>query len=1414
MAIHTNAQSLDQNFTMSITPKVAMDINEVNELVDISSPTSGNITITTPESNKDFIASQSIKLNPGAKLTPNVVLKINDVNNINSNVFRSITYYDGLGRPIQAIDIGQSPNNKDLVQHYEYDQFGRTEKTYLPIPANQNTGNLMSNAVLETNAYYRNKYGDTNPFAQQRFDDSPLSRVLESANPGNDWELSYEYDTDHTVKYGYDTNRENEVKRYDLNPDGSFNVSYYPANVLMKSITKNENWQPEDGALNTSEVFTDKNGRTIAQIYYSGEGANIEKLVTQHVYDDEGKLIYILTPKATPRTYGEMNQPNRFNWSYTKFLPDTFPGGGGGSSTVYIENGVLKLSASAGFNASPLKTGKIAFIHENLPDMDLGHIVPNAGYSNNYTAYLKDGYLCVRYNAYPASVTLLGFSFEVPVGNLTIPTDQEIIDNLAFQFEYDEFNRQVAKKTPGKEWEYVVYDQLDNPILIQDANLKSDNLWLFTKHDAFGRVIYSGKYASSKSREALQLEVDNFINGSSNLPNVEERISGTSSIAGVNISYSNNAFPKTGITEILAVNYYDDYSFIDPDKPATPSTIEGQVVNNKTRGLPTGSWTKTLEENSWSKSYTYYDQKGRSIKIYEKNHLGGSTTTNSKLDFRGKIEKASTIHKRTVNATTLSIVDRFEYDDSERIEASYQKINNQPEERISKFEYDEIGNIQNKSLGGLATASNGLQKLTYKYNIRGWLKELNDVDNIGNNLFAFKLNYNDPIEGTNTEAHNLFNGNITQSIWRSKLDNTKKSYAYTYDKLNRLTNANYLRGNTLIRDTNNAFEVHNIKYDLNGNITYLDRNGQSGNMDQLSYSYGPLGTNQVTSITDNANKTVGFIDGNTNVDDYSYDDNGNMIKDLNKNITEIIYNHLDLIKKVTFNDGKSISFIYDASGRKLSKIFNSGSNSYRTDYLGGFQYQQNQLQFFPMDEGYVYKDASGTYKHMYIISDHLGNNRVTYSDTNNDGTISSAELLSNTDYYPMGLIQEGEFNSAVTTAFKYKYQAKELQEDNNIDLYDFGSRMYDPTVGRWFNTDPQNQFGSPYLAMGNNHISMIDPNGEYASETIIIAGIVAATIIGGTYAAIATASNGGDFYQSLGAGIQGATVSGVSATVGAATGGAVTSTGIAYAGTLAAGASALASTTSTNLMTGKGFFEGSEGDVIGSMAGAYIGGGIGAFTGGAISGGIRKGSDGGNFGEIASSAGLSGAISLASYEVVEELNYQEYKNGPREFGNLTRSGYRKFSRAGQRSFARNRESGGYFLEDGNVSDIKWGGKRDVNLGPRPDNTRSRFHFHVANHASPHPSLISNEPNDITNFQDGFVISFNNEAYFVSAVDKVRIANKYRISGNEFDTGLYGLSFNRKIQLQYGLNIAAEIESFYHNVNRNSITLKLWEEKYY
>jgi hypothetical protein len=57
------------------------------------------------------------------------------------------------------------------------------------------------------------------------------------------------------------------------------------------------------------------------------------------------------------------------------------------------------------------------------------------------------------------------------------------------------------------------------------------------------------------------------------------------------------------------------------------------------------------------------------------------------------------------------------------------------------------------------------------------------------------------------------------------------------------------------------------------------------------------------------------------VDELSYDKNGNVIKDLDRDIVTIRYNVLNLPDTVQFKNGNQIRNLYDARGKKLKSEY-------------------------------------------------------------------------------------------------------------------------------------------------------------------------------------------------------------------------------------------------------------------------------------------------------------------------------------------------------------------------------------------------------------------------------------------------------------------------------------------------------------
>lgn len=702
--------------------------------------------------------------------------------------------------------------------------------------------------------------------------------------------------------------------------------------------------------------------------------------------------------------------------------------------------------------------------------------------------------------------------------------DDVILDNLCYQYKFDERNRLVEKKLPGKGWEQLVYNKNGKIVLFRDANLKAgspvfseNEAWIFTKYDKFGRISYTGISRDISSRKDIQNYLDN-----QNI-NYESR-GGNLSLNGIVIEYGNTVYPTT-IADVLTVNYYDTYPQIKPD---VVTAILGQTLLSDSQGaqfntinLPTASFVKNIEDDSWSKTYTYYDTKGRIVSTHAVNFLGGYTRTESKLDFSGTATQLITRHKRLNSDLERIIVENFTYDHQNRLLTHTHQVDNNPVEYLVQNKYNELSNLEHKLVGG-TTASSPLQQIDYNYNIQGLITKLNDPQNLNGDFFGYEIKYNNP-QYTNL-ATGKFNGNIVEVDWRSSFDNVLKRYDYTYDTLNRLKNAMYSEPDA-VNPQNGNFDEY-LGYDSNGNIKILQRKAipifglTSTLVDNLEYQYSG---NRLNRIIENSLNDTGYEGGNNLI---GYDLNGNMVDMLDKGIEAISYNYLNLPNHLQFLPNTNLgianyinlSYLYRADGTKLRKTYSvrregRGQPTINTitDYLDGFNYRstetispclwcrtevayeeqsfrQKDIIIEPLDptkplpsgwrldyvstgEGF-YSYAENRY--IYQYKDHLGNVRISFAKRD-DGQVV---ITDSNDYYPLGMNHIGGLKSLIGGYQNYKFNGKELQETG---MYDYGARFYMPDIGRWGVLDPLAEKmtrNSPYNYAFNNPIRFIDPDGR------------------------------------------------------------------------------------------------------------------------------------------------------------------------------------------------------------------------------------------------------------------------------------------------------------------------------------------------
>jgi len=948
----------------------------------------------------------------------------------------NIMYLDGLGREKQAVSYKATPDGKDMIVMYEYDEFGRQVKDFLPVPTRQSSGLIITDPESVYNSYYDTYFATDVYYSEKELEESVLGRPLKQAAPGDEWALG----SGKEIKFDYSFNSASEVKVYKVvagwsNTEKIYESipltqnGYYPAKDLYKTVTTDENG-------NYTMEFRNKFGQTVLKRAFVTAGSTAKlpdpeenqqlRADTYYVYDQYGNLTYVLPPLAAEKS----------------------------------------------------------------------------------------------------SIT------------------QTILDELCYQYKYDKRNRLAARKLPGKGWEYLVYDRQDRLVATQDAEMAKTTFvspsgmtgkaWAFTKYDAFGRAVYTGLYKSPDTRKQLQDLVDGY--GQNN----EARSSSTFTQNSVSVYYTKaNAFPKNhsaSNADLLTVNYYDtNYTNLLPAGVSAPSSIEGQTTRNGTdtdknqslKGLPIASFARVIPGDGWEKAYTFYDQKSRPVGTYKYNHLGGYTKVLSKLDFRGKPEYTKTLHKRTGTDTELEVKDIFTYDGQERLTKHTHKTGSGTEQLLALNIYNRIGQLDNKKTGGTNLTGTGrLQQVDYRYNIRGWLTDINNVnvpytgrpggpgeplDN--DDLFSFHIDYNEiGHDGDDAGFPGLYNGNISQTLWKTSSDNTLRGYVYGYDELNRLREAVYHKPGASPAPFPSNYD-EKMGYDINGNIKELKRFSgydapTTGEMtDELTYTYA-ANSNKLVKVDDSTNSDAGFKDGTNTGNDYTYDSNANMVSDKNKGITSIKYNHLNLPVEIYWSSTKKINYLYNAAGQKVQKKVTNGTTVHTTDYLDGFQYYNNNLEFFPTAEGYVKQttlQGQMTFDYVFNYTDHLGNIRVSYTKDPHTGDI---KILEENHYYPFGLKHQkyADFSGKIDAIddetakavipddpnqnitpyrnYDYKYNGKEWQDELGLNMYDMDMRMYDPAIARWVVMDPVVHHSmSPYNAFDDNPVFWADPSGAEGENT-------------------------------------------------------------------------------------------------------------------------------------------------------------------------------------------------------------------------------------------------------------------------------------------------------------------------------------------
>ncbi|SFT97133.1 RHS repeat-associated core domain-containing protein [Algoriphagus locisalis] len=590
----------------------------------------------------------------------------------------------------------------------------------------------------------------------------------------------------------------------------------------------------------------------------------------------------------------------------------------------------------------------------------------------------------------------------------TTSANETVSAELYFRYFYDGRGRLVKKYVPGKSGEYYLYDAQDRQVGFQDGNLRGKNQWLYTKYDALGRVIVTGLTTSTDSMSVLQSGLNSGPNNATVKANTAKIKTGTtitsskydgyqeyvasSSItlqSGFTMKATENqsftarigTLPASGSAgawptdegEILTVNYYDSYQYLTGYTYANPGSPFPSSASTRVHGLQTGKKVKNLETGEFYTSAFFYDNKGRVIQTVGQHQAGGTVRASTAYNFEDQPTNSLVTNSLSTNYTVLRT---YNYNVIGQLASVTHKVGTNGVKTIAQYTYDDLGRQVGKTFPDVA--SNATQ--TSSFNIRGWLTGLGTGFT---GVFTQTLSYN---------ATLINNGNIAQMSWTGGQDALSRTYTYAYDNANRISAA------TFSGDASKNFTLTGITYDGNGNIKTMQRNNQRTSttwalVDDLVYSYHSNG-NRLSQVKDN-NTVLGYLAQDfkeRSTTAYGYDANGNQKSNLDKQISLITYNHLNLPQEISFTTGTKLKFAYDAEGNKLTqKVYDSGGALTKTqDYIGEVVLLNGSLDYLLHEEGRVAYE-SGAYNYEYYVKDHLGNIRQVLRNTSTQTFMATME---------------------------------------------------------------------------------------------------------------------------------------------------------------------------------------------------------------------------------------------------------------------------------------------------------------------------------------------------------------------------------------------------------------------------------------
>lgn len=739
----------------------------------------------------------------------------------------------------------------------------------------------------------------------------------------------------------------------------------------------------------------------------------------------------------------------------------------------------------------------------------------NSGY---VTVNYANGYMDITYNFYNqlgklvASIAPEGVKKLLNTGYTNYTTLEEI--PFVSTSEYDAQGRLVKTTSTDGGTNEMVY-RADGLIrFAQNADQKTNGRYSYTNYDKFGRAVESGEYKPETGGIAFNSDLTA---ASNPMRDILEDVSATGGlINGIKKDVIMTLYDVANNSHGQGINYEQSPQYLG----GKVSMIRkySSIVNNTPNSA-----------NLISCTWLNYDEDENILwKVFYIQGLGYKTL-NFTYDINGRLVKKDFQKGAT---GTERFIHYFEYDP---VTQNIWKIRTSVDD-ITKILQATYIYYLHGPLKRIELATN-LQGIDYTYTLQGALKAINNSDKTKDpggdgstfsaDAFGMVLDYYQgdyqnsrthgiqPIKGVNTAGlgADSYTGDIKAMTWFSKKPaaivgstpgiEDPTTYVYQYDDKSQFTESTWGTdidfnstpagftatglNKEVVKNANGA-----AAYDANGNILSLQRTGRF--TDNFTYNYLNSTTNTGSVNNYNTNRLQSVVNNASGTPEtyasYIYNNSGQLITELNTfgGTDKSKYIEYDAAGKVAavYRDAlktqKVVEYVYDEMGDQVIKrSYNAGQLSQITYYLGSVIYTQpvtnGTLGAITVQE-YEIQGGSGRlgtfYRQIpvyaYELNDHLGNVRAVVAKSAN-----TLEVRVYTDYYPFGaeIRSDGDY--------RHGYQGQYAKKETETDWSAFELRMYDSRIARWLSVDPAVQFLSPYVAMGNNPVTSIDPDGGFAT---------------------------------------------------------------------------------------------------------------------------------------------------------------------------------------------------------------------------------------------------------------------------------------------------------------------------------------------